>query len=1127
VSHALPQVSNLREGKDEGNAMMQPARIGALLALVWLGASATAAEPKGADPVDQAFEQLKSYDYGQSRRPLAVLELYVGRLATDPERKSQVAARLAAILAAPKATHAAKLFVCRQLLLVGTEEQVPLLVKMLDDPKTVDMARRTLEGIPGEASLAALRAALVRLKGRARVGVINSLGIRRDAQAVGAIAGLLRSSERQVAAAAAEALGKIGTAEAAAALLKARAPGKLLWVIHDAQLACAERLAAAGDNATAGSIYEQIWKSDRPAAWRLAGLSGLAKVSKEKAVPLVLRALDSDDPLFRTTALRLTRELPGRKVTAALVKRLAVADPKGQALLLGVLAERGDRSAAPAVLKLIGARDGSVRAAALQAMGSLGDASTIHTLAKLAAAGDGTARESLVRLSAPGVEERLLEAAAKGDPAIRLQVIRALGARRSAGATPVLLKAASDPNATIRTAAFEALVVAGQPQGYEKLIQLLVSASTPAEAQGAQNAVIAVGARLAAPAERVAPVLAALGKAPARARPALLPVLGACGGSEALKAVRAHVGHADEATREAAVRALANWQDGSAAPDLLKLAKGSEDDTHRVLALRGYLRLAGAATGAARLKMLEQVRQIATTQEAKRMLLGALGDVADPGALRVVASFLDDREVHAEAAVAMLKIGKALMATDRKAVRAAMKTLLEKSKDNAIVKQAEALHAEALKPPRRPGAANVPSYDKKRSDAMKADVAKRAPKGYHLVCYLNCGPDTRDGVKGKPTLRHVSGQAYRWGGSDIRYGTIFYTGSEVLFEARGLNPRKAYQLGFSWWDCDHDSRVQSVWASTAKGRPTRLLKATKLPSGAKGQKPAEKTLPIPRELTAGRSLRIVFRNEGSPNCVVSELWLLESEGESDPPPVPKNPNPGSAMKPKALKPGQTTRVLLVTGQDSAHNWRPTAPALAEVLSKDPRLNVRVVEDPNLLASGEVKYYDVVVMHFQNPKPLPKTVEARANLQKFVEGGKGLVVIHFACGAFQEWKGFGNLAGRAWDPKLRAHDPHGKFTVRITDVKHPVTEGMRSFETTDELYTCLAGDAPIQILAVATSKVDKKNYPMAFVLTVGKGRVFHTTLGHNVRAITNPPVAELFRRGTAWAAGLPPVPGVVY
>jgi type 1 glutamine amidotransferase len=91
--------------------------------------------------------------------------------------------------------------------------------------------------------------------------------------------------------------------------------------------------------------------------------------------------------------------------------------------------------------------------------------------------------------------------------------------------------------------------------------------------------------------------------------------------------------------------------------------------------------------------------------------------------------------------------------------------------------------------------------------------------------------------------------------------------------------------------------------------------------------------------------------------------------------------------------------------------------------------------------------------------------------------------------------------------------------------HPVTRGLDSFDADDELYTCLAGERPITVLATARSKVTGKDHPMAFAFEYGKGRVFHTPLGHDVKALTLPGPAELIRRGCAWAAGQDPNPVV--
>jgi uncharacterized protein len=220
------------------------------------------------------------------------------------------------------------------------------------------------------------------------------------------------------------------------------------------------------------------------------------------------------------------------------------------------------------------------------------------------------------------------------------------------------------------------------------------------------------------------------------------------------------------------------------------------------------------------------------------------------------------------------------------------------------------------------------------------------------------------------------------------------------------------------------------------------------------------------------------------------------------------------------------RILIVTGEDHpAHDWRQTTPVLRRQLEKETRFDVRIVEDSRFLRVDSLKDYDVVVMHFKNYDPAVPGAESLRHLDRFVQDGGGLVIVHFACGAFQECPEFVKLAGRVWNPKLPGHDPFGKFTVEIAKSDHPITLGLKAFETNDELYTCLDGKTPITVLATARAKTDGKNHPMAFVLDRGRGRVFHCALGHCTAAFETPAVGELFRRGTAWAGQLEPVTGV--
>jgi type 1 glutamine amidotransferase len=211
------------------------------------------------------------------------------------------------------------------------------------------------------------------------------------------------------------------------------------------------------------------------------------------------------------------------------------------------------------------------------------------------------------------------------------------------------------------------------------------------------------------------------------------------------------------------------------------------------------------------------------------------------------------------------------------------------------------------------------------------------------------------------------------------------------------------------------------------------------------------------------------------------------------------------------------RVLIITGADHpAHRWQETTQAIRSALAESERLDVRVSEDPEILATPIEKRYDVVVLNYCDWEIPSPSKEALGNLAGFVDGGKGLVVIHFSLGAFPSWGEYVNLIGRIWD-KVRTHDPYGSLGVKIIDKEHPITRKLGDFEIKDELYFCLTGERKVEVLLTARSKVTGKDEPMGFVFRYGKGRVFHTPLGHSRESLESPTFGELLRRACEWAA----------
>ncbi len=173
-------------------------------------ASSAPSGPAAVGTLPAELEAIKTYTYGQSRAGILVVEAMVRDALVDtPERSAEMADQLASLLG-KDTTADCKQFVCRQLYFIGTENQVPALAPLLVSDDTSDMARYALEAVPGAKVDAALLAALDNAPKASKIGIVNSLGVRRTNSARTALRELTRGNDPDLAAAAEAALGKIG-----------------------------------------------------------------------------------------------------------------------------------------------------------------------------------------------------------------------------------------------------------------------------------------------------------------------------------------------------------------------------------------------------------------------------------------------------------------------------------------------------------------------------------------------------------------------------------------------------------------------------------------------------------------------------------------------------------------------------------------------------------------------------------------------------------------------------------------------------------------------------------------------------------------------------------------------------
>ncbi|MEQ8554424.1 MAG: ThuA domain-containing protein [Cyclobacteriaceae bacterium] len=227
--------------------------------------------------------------------------------------------------------------------------------------------------------------------------------------------------------------------------------------------------------------------------------------------------------------------------------------------------------------------------------------------------------------------------------------------------------------------------------------------------------------------------------------------------------------------------------------------------------------------------------------------------------------------------------------------------------------------------------------------------------------------------------------------------------------------------------------------------------------------------------------------------------------------------------------GKSKKGLILTGNDHpAHDWKAKTPVLKNIVETGTDIYMDVTTDPNDLYEYDLNDYDLILLNYCNWQDSVGLGEkARESFTDFLKNGGGLVVVHFANGAWHyslpeagssDWPEYRKIVPRVWDHQAGSkHDKYGEFTVEKTDVTHPITEGTTSFKTIDELYYNQAGAIEIEPLLQARSNDTGEYVPMAWTFTYGKGRIFQTVLGHSVESLSTPEVQEIIRRGSVWVA----------
>ncbi len=565
---------------------------------------------------------------------------------------------------------------CVQLKKVATAASVPALAALLTDAQLSQSARYVLESMDSPEAGRALVQALEKTSGALRVGIVNSLGNRREASAVDALSKSIQTAGSDTAAqgiAAAIALGKIGGPTAVAALSRAlnSSVAPLRDAVIDGLLRAANALVSAGDRSSAKAIFEQLYEKKETTGVRTAAYAGMIRSAGEGAMELVVKGIEGTDAAGQLAALQLARDPQGPAAGRQLATLLPNAKPPLQVALLGAISQRGEVLSDPAITQLVKSGAPEVRAAALEALGNIGTSAEIPLLTAAAASETGAvqavARRSLNRLNRGPVMEALITQLKNGEPRIQAEAARALGERSDMAAIPMLLALAEQASGSSRGATLQALALLAQPGNLDSMVQLVVKGGTDSAREGAAQALNAAMQRLkaadgAVPVQSLVRALAPGNSAQTRA--ALLPVCSGLGDPQIRSALRSALADPDPVIHSAAVRALCDSGDVELLPDLEKVACTAPEANFRTLAIAACVRLTtqeGAAQSAQRrVEVLQAILATPLKTEQKRQVLSGLAEIPDPAALKLVEPMLADPDVRSEAATAAVKIAPTL-----------------------------------------------------------------------------------------------------------------------------------------------------------------------------------------------------------------------------------------------------------------------------------------------------------------------------------------------------------------------------------------------------------------------------------------------------------------------------------
>lgn len=398
--------------------------------------------------IKNALDYLKTYKFGMNREPLEPILEAITTTKNDLAKQEKLSKQLIEIL--PQCSIDGKRFIARQLVVIATPSDIPGIEPLLNDKETIDLGCRILEQIPGKEATQALLNALKQdgITEDDKIGIINSLGRRRDNLAIGELSKYLDDSSSRVQNSAIIAFGSIGGKEAGSIFWN-WAKNKSMFNNSEVQsvlLKIAGQLAEESqEKEMALEIYSSLFSNDKTISINKGyALRGLVQLKGKDSINEVWQSIYSEDTILSSTGIDLLKDLtfPEDLISEKCVNSLKTASPRIQLGLLEVIASRKMKGAVSTVLDLVEKTEGEVKASAIQCLGQMGENKAIEPLIDIVLTGSReireTAKDALIKLDSPDANKYLIEKVQKGSPEVKKLIVELLTERRAIEAKGIM-----------------------------------------------------------------------------------------------------------------------------------------------------------------------------------------------------------------------------------------------------------------------------------------------------------------------------------------------------------------------------------------------------------------------------------------------------------------------------------------------------------------------------------------------------------------------------------------------------------------------------------------------------------------------------------------------------------------